>query len=654
IVGPNGCGKTNIVDAIRWVLGEQKASILRSDRMHDVIFNGTDGKKPLGMAEVSLTISESDKVLPLDYSEIEITRRIFRDGESEYFINKTPCRLKDILELFMDTGIGTDAYSVIELSMVDLLLSDNNEEKRRLFEEAAEITKYKFQRRSTFRKLDATRMDLIRITDIIGEVKKNVRSLKGQLRRYHRYQLIKDSLREKEIEYAQHKFSSLIYEIHPLEERLNHQKILKDSAVSQIHMDEALISELKKRIKTSETKIDELDNAIHEKQSEIQQIKDSILVMTERKKSLLANISKDRREIENLKKEIDNFKVQKKELSERLNELTPVVEEKEQKQHILKEKIAMVEKELTDTETALRRVDDERLKIARSISIKSGSLENLKDDISELNLQLNKRNTEYTRIEEKEINFSKQLREFTIQKDRILSELGNIEEQIERFEKDIKLLSDKLTENSQIMENVKFSIEQNSSKIGMLKGIITNYEGFPGGARYVLKNRSSVGGILGSISELFEFDAGIRKAALSVSRDYLQCVVVESRKDAFDILGLVKGKKLGYITIIPLEIIDKIDVKFFSAVSKVKGLKYLADFIKSDARFEKLKYVLYGGIALADSREKGLSLLGKGVVDGFVTPDGEYYEKSGKFSGGEGEAEEFDILNTRESIKKLE
>src|SRR5690606_12658043 len=156
IVGPNGCGKSNIVDALRWVLGEQRPTLLRSAAMSNVIFNGTASRKPLGMAEVSVTIHNNKGILPVEYTDVTITRRLYRNGDSEYLLNKTPCRLKDIVELFMDTGMGSNAYSVIELKMVEDILSDKNHDRRRLFEEAAGVTKYKDKRKQTFRKLDET------------------------------------------------------------------------------------------------------------------------------------------------------------------------------------------------------------------------------------------------------------------------------------------------------------------------------------------------------------------------------------------------------------------------------------------------------------------------------------------------------------------
>jgi chromosome segregation protein len=196
IVGPNGCGKTNVVDAIRWVLGEQKTSMLRADSMDQVIFNGSRTRKPLGMAEVSLTIENNKQILPTEYSQVVITRRLFRNGESQYLLNRTQCRLRDITDLFMDTGMGSDAYSVIELKMIETILSDKADERRHLFEEAAGVTKYKARRREAQRKLEAAQRDIARVQDIVREVQKTVNSLGRQAEKAKQHQELSTRLRE--------------------------------------------------------------------------------------------------------------------------------------------------------------------------------------------------------------------------------------------------------------------------------------------------------------------------------------------------------------------------------------------------------------------------------------------------------------------------
>src|SRR5436190_18010766 len=196
VVGPNGCGKTNVSDAIRWVMGEQSAKQLRGGTMEDVIFNGAPGRKPLGLSEVHLTFKNDRGILPTEFSEVTISRRVFRSGLSEYFLNKTPCRLKDVRDLFFDTGMGSHAYSVIERSMVDHVLSDISGHRRFLFEEAAVITKYKARKKEALGKLDATEGDLTRLNDIVFELERELRSLARQVGKARRYQPLRDQIRE--------------------------------------------------------------------------------------------------------------------------------------------------------------------------------------------------------------------------------------------------------------------------------------------------------------------------------------------------------------------------------------------------------------------------------------------------------------------------
>src|SRR4051812_6363022 len=195
VVGPNGCGKSNVLDAIRWVLGEQSAKALRGGEMSDVIFSGTDSRQALGMAEVSMCFAECEQELGLDWNEVTITRRVYRDGGSEYFLNKTPCRLKDIHQLFMDTGIGRSAYSIMEQGKIDAILSSKPEDRRAIFEEAAGITKYKSQKKEALRKLEATEANLVRLDDIIKEVKRQIGSLQRQAGKARRYQALVSDLK---------------------------------------------------------------------------------------------------------------------------------------------------------------------------------------------------------------------------------------------------------------------------------------------------------------------------------------------------------------------------------------------------------------------------------------------------------------------------
>src|SRR5699024_4296211 len=233
IVGPNGCGKSNIVDAMRWVLGEQRPTLLRSTSMSNVIFNGTAHKNALGMAEVSLTLVNNKGLLPTEYSEVTISRRLYRSGDSEYLINGTQCRLKDINELFMDTGMSSDAYSVIELKMVEEILNDKNNDRRKLFEEAAGITRYKEKRKRTFRKLDDTEHDLQRVEDILVEVRKKAKSLERQAEKARQAKTYNKKLEHLDKAINKHEYAKIREELEPLQERIDHAEKEKREILSK-------------------------------------------------------------------------------------------------------------------------------------------------------------------------------------------------------------------------------------------------------------------------------------------------------------------------------------------------------------------------------------------------------------------------------------
>ena len=275
IVGPNGCGKTNIVDAIRWVLGEQKTKRLRSSKMEDVIFNGASNVKPLGLCEVFLTIENNKGLLPVEYSEVEIGRRLYRSGESEYFINRNNCRLKDISNLFVDTGLTSDAYSVIELNMIEQILSDKDDSRRQMFEEAAGVNKYKAKRRSAMKKFDLNSRDLERIDDIIVEIEIQVKALDLQLKRFKRHEKLTNELKDLELDLASARINDLNNIIAPLEEMLKKknkvlQKNTSKKEVESIEFDNSRNEYLKEKESLSKMKA-KVDKLTEKLLSEIQE-----------------------------------------------------------------------------------------------------------------------------------------------------------------------------------------------------------------------------------------------------------------------------------------------------------------------------------------------------------------------------------------------
>ena len=286
VVGPNGCGKTNILDAVRWVLGEQKAGTLRSDRMESVIFTGSAHRKPLGMAEVSLTIENSRGILPTEYGEIVLTRRLYRSGESEYLMNRQPCRLKDINDLFMDTGMGSGSYSVIELKMVEDLLSEKPEERRALFEEAAGITKYKHRRRAALRKLEETRQHILRLEDVVAEAERQVAALKRQVGRTERHRELTLELRQTELGLAREDLARWSGRLRPLRRLAEQGGLEAARQEAELARQGSLVTALGTELLRAEDEAAEGDVTLRSRWEACRVLEDEALVVRERLRSL--------------------------------------------------------------------------------------------------------------------------------------------------------------------------------------------------------------------------------------------------------------------------------------------------------------------------------------------------------------------------------
>ncbi|MFH1741544.1 MAG: AAA family ATPase, partial [bacterium] len=298
IVGPNGCGKTNVLDALRWVLGEQKPTLLRGGKMEEVIFSGTVDMKPLGMAEVTLTVVNNNGVLPTEYHELQISRRLFRSGESEYLINRVPCRLRDISDLFVDTGLGAHSYSVIQQHMIDSVISDKAEERRFLFEEAAGITKYKQRRKAALRKLEATENDFLRLRDVYAEVKSRVTSLYRQHKKAERYQKLTERIKAWEVYLGASRFKALQQEKRELQAAYDSLSDQKSSRTTSLDVASGLLEADRKELIDVEQKISAVGTDIYAISEQAHSLERESSVLNEKKTNAQQTIVRNRADIE--------------------------------------------------------------------------------------------------------------------------------------------------------------------------------------------------------------------------------------------------------------------------------------------------------------------------------------------------------------------
>ncbi|HMB92630.1 MAG TPA: AAA family ATPase, partial [Rhodothermales bacterium] len=327
IVGPNGCGKSNIVDAVRWVIGEQRARVLRSEKMDNVIFNGTAKRRPLGMAEVLLTVENNRGVLPTEYSEVTLGRRLYRSGESEYLLNGVPCRLKDIVNLFMDTGMGAGAYSVIELKMIEEILSDNAQDRRHLFEEAAGITKYKQRRTQTLRKLDSTQADLTRLRDLTEEIEKRVRSLKRQANKAARYKEQEARRHHLELALAQIEYNHLRDQQQLLANERQHLEDELEEHTARMAKDEAQLESLRKTLVDREQALSQHQQQLNAHLTAVRDLEAEARLEQERLDSAHRELERTDKEQQAAHKQRADLEQHLAELEEALADATPLHKE---------------------------------------------------------------------------------------------------------------------------------------------------------------------------------------------------------------------------------------------------------------------------------------------------------------------------------------
>ncbi len=595
VVGPNGCGKTNIVDAIRWVLGEQKSTVLRGGKMEDVIFNGAENMKPLSVCDVTLTVHNNKGKLPIEYNDIEIGRRVYRNGESEYSLNKTPCRLKDINDLFVDTGMGSDAYSVIELKMIEQILSENGDDRRRMFEEASGINKYRKQRKSTLRKFDATRFDLERINDVISEVEQKVHGLELQLKRFKRHEKLTEQLRETDIALAFLRVDKYRGIMLPLQDEIKEYNHLRNSKTDQSSKHEEELEKNREVYKKQEEELNILQGNLLELTESQQDIRQNILIWTEKGRSSLLSIERGQ---SNYKSNEDRIEILIKDGSTFLKESESLQSDLDKSLTLYKSEKESLEKIEVEYHKELKHLDqiqnerwNHQKKMVSNRSIYDRTL-SLIDDKTEANntliekLSLEKDKSEdirgiITSLEKKQSALEKNLSG----EKKIANKLQlQLEQKIIKQQDIIKDYNSLIVKTESLNDQAKFYSE-----------LIESNEGFPEGTQYVLENPKVFSNVLGTVADVFSVEDKYRDALENGLGELSHCLISKDKKTGLQTLEKATDANAGDLTIIPFKEAIELKVKLdplpktsniiaraSEIVNTSKRLRPLADYILGD------------------------------------------------------------------------
>jgi len=653
IVGPNGCGKSNIVDALRWVVGEQRASVLRSDKMEAVIFNGTKDKKPLGMAEVSLTIVNDRGLLPSEYSEITITRRIYRSGESEYLLNKNVCRYKDIVNLFMDTGLSSNAYSVIELKMIEAVIGNKADERRAMFEEAAGISKFKLRKRLTLKKLEEVRNDLTRVDDIISEVQRKVSSLEKQAKKADKYHNLKNELKEKEISLAEHEF--VFY----------HNK--KQSILIEREFDtrererlEQEINTLDEQIADDRDKVDEIESEISYLKSDIAQltekiykIEQQISVNEERKKSIENNIRRIENEIEELNADIDYNNDLIDDLNIKIANTNDQIEKLISQENELEEKLNSLQIDFQTKKNSLQTLRQANLNIIKDKNTLENKLVSLEKNLKHNQTELEKLNNDLQLNNNKLNELQNQLSENEDYKLKLEKDLEKYNSDIIESNNQLSLIKDKLDELKLEKNSQSIELKNIKDKVNFINQVIALSTQLNPANEFLLKSNNFSGNILNSIVEISE---GYEAALQSILKFAFNSIVLDDISTLIEINNILKEQDLGKAELLLnnlpenkpnflLKIItnyyNKKTLKNIQQENSFKG--FAIDFIKSDNVYLQLISKLLDKFIVVDTFNDAIELFRKYPEFNFVTLTGDLILNNGFIITGK-EIKEEDTL----------
>ncbi len=653
IVGPNGSGKSNISDAVRWVLGEQSPKALRGGKMEEVIFNGTESRRPRGMAEVTLVIDNSTGILDIEYKEVAITRRMFRSGESEYLINDNPCRLKDIRELIMDTGIGVDGYSIIGQGKISDIVSNKPESRREIFEEAAGIVAYKTRKQETERKLIGTKNNLERIDDIVGEIEGRIGGLKEDSIKAKRYLELKEHYKDLEINIILRNIESTLHKNEEYSGDISELGNKLDSINRQRKQADESFQELQKRNGVLEELSSDLNRKLIENKDKMNSISSESRLNHEKLLHL-------RKEEERLSGEVSNF--------------AELIAAGEKELENLRTELTVIDENLADAEKRLQ----EKIYLYDSVTGESSKFSNIIDDNNEKIISLNSeaaskksevksyKSYQYT-LEDRKERLQTELEKLQENQAKSTSELDEKNREIERLQRlqnEIKEKRQSQLENRQKLEQeelylrrkleeLKICQSRTETRLHTIEEMEQNFEGYNYAVKYIM--RCGISGIEGVVGEMINVPEGYETAVETALGAAMQNIVVADDDCAKKAITALKVSQSGRLTFLPVDSINSKKAVLDGSITSDHGFCGIgSELIDFEPRYKKIFDYLLGRVAIVKDLNSAI-LLSKRGSNGvrFVTLDGEVINSGGAITGGRYKNKSANLLERKNEISKL-
>ncbi|MDY3086013.1 MAG: chromosome segregation protein SMC, partial [Blautia sp.] len=655
IVGPNGSGKSNVGDAVRWVLGEQSAKQLRGGNMQDVIFSGTETRKPLSFASVAITLDNSDHKLPVEFNEVTVTRRLYRSGESEYLINGSACRLKDINEMFYDTGIGKEGYSIIGQGQIDKILSGKPEDRRELFDEAAGIVKYKRRKNTTIKKLEDEQQNLVRVTDILSELTKQLGPLERQSETARIYLAKRDSLRELDV-------NMFLLESRQTEKDLLVLREKNETASAQLEDTNREYQQTKVEYERLEQELEELNRQMDELREKTQQnalqkqqLEGQINVLNEQIQAGLQSDTHFKNRLEIVEEDLKQRQQARSEVEEEKGSLHTIVKEAQKRLTDQEDRLHTVQEQISQCESAVEDGKNEIIEILNSRATTKGKAQRFDTLMEQVGIRKAEVNQHILHLKSEEAQQKTIRAKAQSEYDQITEEIHQIDQKSRQMDQQVHSLSEDLKKQTTQLEISQTAYHREASRLESLRNITERYDGYGNSIRRVMEQKDRVSGIRGVVADLIQVNKEYEIAIETALGGSIQNIVTDNEQTAKRMIEYLKKNRFGRATFLPLNSINtRGEFSQKDALKEAGVIGLASDLVTTEKEYTGLTRYLLGRVLVVDQIDHAIAIAKKYHHSlRMVTIEGESLSPGGSMTGGAFKNNS-NLLGRRREIEELE
>ena len=655
IVGPNGSGKSNVGDAVRWVLGEQSAKQLRGGNMQDVIFSGTETRKPLSFASVAITLDNSDHKLPVEFNEVTVTRRLYRSGESEYLINGSACRLKDINEMFYDTGIGKEGYSIIGQGQIDKILSGKPEDRRELFDEAAGIVKYKRRKNTTIKKLEDEQQNLVRVTDILSELTKQLGPLERQSETARIYLAKRDSLRELDVNMFLLESRQTEKDLLVLREKNETASAQLEDTNTEYQQTKVEYDRLEQELEELNRQMDELREKTQQNALQKQQLEGQINVLNEQIQAALQSDTHFKNRLEIVEEDLKQRVQARSEVEEEKGSLHTIVKEAQKRLTDQEDRLHTVQEQISQCESAVEDGKNEIIEILNSRATTKGKAQRFDTLMEQVGIRKAEVNQHILHLKSEEAQQKTIRAKAQSEYDQITEEIHEIDQKSRQMDQQVHSLSEDLKKQTTQLEISQTAYHREASRLESLRNITERYDGYGNSIRRVMEQKDRVSGIRGVVADLIQVNKEYEIAIETALGGSIQNIVTDNEQTAKRMIEYLKKNRFGRATFLPLNSINtRGEFSQKDALKETGVIGLASDLVTTEKEYTGLTRYLLGRVLVVDQIDHAIAIAKKYHHSlRMVTIEGESLSPGGSMTGGAFKNNS-NLLGRRREIEELE